>query len=293
MSTSSFELEVAEGAVQPGFAYFTNTPCLASHHGSQPDLFATWNAIPLGTPAVDVVLYLHGFALSDGQDAPLAEFVRISGLGPGAGGHALATRTRPTLALIPRGDASPTPPYDGGAWPYYFPALDDNGAAALISGVLDGFATARRALGDPLSTCDMGRFLVMGHSGGGKGVRKVLASPQHDPDEVHLFDALYEVNPDLKPWIDRCFSHPDADRRLSIHYTDQTHRLSERVADYIETCLATAARPGSLRSRLLVEEAGVRHMKVPRQYMPTILADRPAPVVAAQDQGRRTPPSHS
>ena len=31
-------------------------------------------------------------------------------------------------------------------------------------------------------------------------------------------------------------------------------------------------------------------MKVPRQYMPTILADRPAPVVAAQDQDRRTPP---
>ncbi len=82
--------------VVPGEVYLDHTPVLAAHAGTQPDLFLRWNRIPLSTPAIDVVVFLHGFS-QQGGEMRLAEKVERSGLD-------LSGRARPTLAMLPRGN---------------------------------------------------------------------------------------------------------------------------------------------------------------------------------------------
>src|SRR5829696_7605134 len=111
-------IEIAGEAIRPGEAYLADTPVLAGHAGTQPDLFLRWNAIPAAAEAIDVVVHLHGFS-QNGADMELAEKVRRSGLD-------LAGRTRPTLAVLPRGNWL--------RWTWYdFPALLDGGLDRLVA----------------------------------------------------------------------------------------------------------------------------------------------------------------
>src|SRR5258707_13765766 len=117
-------IEIAGEAIRPGEAYLADTPVLAAHAGTQPDLLLRWNAVPLAAEAIDVVVHLHGFS-QQGAAMPLAEKVPRSGLD-------LSGRTRPTLALLPRGN------WLRHSW-YDFPALLDGGLDRLVDYALQQF----------------------------------------------------------------------------------------------------------------------------------------------------------
>jgi len=114
-------------SILPGEAYLSDTPVLRAHAGTQPDLFLRWNEIPLAARAVDIAVHLHGFSQQGGA-MPLAEKVARSGLD-------LAGRTRPTLAILPRGN------WIRHTW-YDFPALLDGGIDRLVDYAFEHFAAA-------------------------------------------------------------------------------------------------------------------------------------------------------
>src|ERR1700722_14873535 len=102
----------------PGETYLSDTPVLAAHAGTQPDLFLCWNLIPEDATSVDVVVFLHGFSQSGGA-MPRGEKVGRSGM-------ILTGRVRPTLAMLPRGNWLRHYYYD-------FPALLAGGIDLLIA----------------------------------------------------------------------------------------------------------------------------------------------------------------
>ena len=111
-----------------GEAFFSDTPILRPHAGTQPDLFLRWNSVPPEAAAIDVVVHLHGF--SQQRDAMLlAEKVPRCGLD-------LAGRARPTLAVLPRGN------WIRHTW-YDFPALLGGGLDALVDYAVERVAAGR------------------------------------------------------------------------------------------------------------------------------------------------------
>src|SRR5260370_29796904 len=151
-------------AIPPGEAYLADTSALRTHAGTQPDLFLRWNAIPPSARAVDVVVHLHGFS-QQGGEMPLAEKVPRSGLD-------LDGRTRPTLALLPRGN------WLRHTW-YDFPALLDGGLDRLVDDAVAQFAQGRSLAVD--------RFILTAHSGGGMPAIDSLPGGRRMPGEVQLF----------------------------------------------------------------------------------------------------------
>src|ERR1700681_2472776 len=132
-------------SILPGEAYLSDTPVLRDHAGTQPDLFLRWNEIPLAARTIDVAVHLHGFS-QQGAAMPLAEKLPRSGLD-------LSGRTRPTLALMPRGN------WIRHTW-YDFPALLDGGIARLVE-------DAVRRLPHPAGALAIDRLILTAHSGGG------------------------------------------------------------------------------------------------------------------------------
>ena len=99
-------------------------------------------------------------------------------------------RARPTVGIIPRGDYEPRPATKHRpAHPdvYGFPSLVAPAAMTdLIKYVLGEFASVAGG-----STLSHNRLILTCHSGGGDWLGAIL---QHfDPDEIHLFDAIYGV----------------------------------------------------------------------------------------------------
>ncbi len=64
--------------LEPGETFLSDTPALAGHRGTQPDLFLRWNRIPDDATSVDVVVFLHGFSQSGGA-MPLARSSSAAG----------------------------------------------------------------------------------------------------------------------------------------------------------------------------------------------------------------------
>src|SRR5712672_207282 len=162
MRADTTHLAVAVGDnVAPGEGYLSDTPVLRSHAGTQPDLFLRWNEIPLSIASVDVVVFLHGFS-REGRAMTLGDKVMRSGLD-------LAGRTRPTLAMIPRGNWLRHYYYD-------FPALLSGGVDQLIDDGLRYFAQAIAAAssGAP-GALAVDRFVLAAHSGGGMPAVDVIA----------------------------------------------------------------------------------------------------------------------
>src|SRR5438874_3107240 len=142
MEALDFLLAFTGETLLPGEAYLADTPVLRTHAGTQPDLFLRWNRIPLAATAIDVVVHLHGFSQQGGAML-LAEKVPRSGLD-------LSGRTRPTLALLPRGN------WIRHTW-YDFPALLDGGLDRLVEYAVSQFAAGN-------FTVD--RLVLTAHSGG-------------------------------------------------------------------------------------------------------------------------------
>ena len=252
--------------LEPGETYFSDTPALAAHAGTQPDLFLRWNQVPADAVAVDVVVFLHGFSQSRGE-MRLAEKVERSGM-------ILSGRARPTLALLPRGNWIRHYYYD-------FPALLNGGLDPLIAYGLFRFSGMRGA------ATALDRFILGAHSGGGMPAIDIIAGSQAQPDEFYLFDGLYGRDPAegdplegievIERWLAARFTaEPERPGALRVPFIErETGPFSRAVARLVAARLDAAdpaLRP-ALASRYRVEAAGVQHSQVARIALPELLAD--------------------
>src|SRR5712671_2619567 len=245
-------VNVSGESILPGEAYLSDTPVLRAHAGTQPDLFLRWNAIPLAARAVDAVVHLHGFSQQGGAMS-LAEKVPRSGLD-------LSGRTRPTLAILPRGNWIRRTYYD-------FPALLEGGIDRLVDYALGQFAGDRERAVD--------RFILSGHSGGGMPAIDAIAGARRPPDELFVFDGLYGRDPRggdplgglevIDAWLGERFAcEPDRPGALRVIYIErQTGPFSREVGALIARHLAAAPDvTASLARRYRVEQSGVPHAYV-------------------------------
>ena len=149
---------------------------------------------------------------------PLSEKVPRSGLD-------LSRRTRPTLALLPRGN------WLRYSW-YDFPGLLAGGMDRLINYALSIFASAASLRGSELK---LSRFILSAHSGGGMPAIDAIAGARRLPDELHIFDGLYGRDPatgdpmrgleTIDHWLGERFARePDLPRRV----TRRLHRAADR-----------------------------------------------------------------
>ncbi len=255
--------DISGGSIRPGEAYLSDTPVLRGHAGTQPDLFLRWNEIPVSAEVVDVAVHLHGFSQQGGA-MPLAEKVARSGLD-------LSGRTRPTLAILPRGNWIRHTYYD-------FPGLLDGGIDRLIDYAVERFAAGREIAVD--------RFILSGHSGGGMPAIDVIAGARRAPDELFVFDGLYGRDPRsgdplggleiIDAWLgERIAREPARPGALRVIYIErQTGAFSREVGTLIARHLAKAAPDVTARlaRRYLVEPSGVPHAYVAAVCGPQLLA---------------------
>jgi hypothetical protein len=276
------------GGIRAGRLEAPGVPVLASHRGQPPALLLRWNDMPGHPASVDIVVHLHGY--SQGAATITGGIERYSGLDlapvDGAAGQG---RSRPTLTVLPRGDFSGAKNASGLAVAT-FPALDGtdgrrDGLDRLIQFSLEQFA-ARAAVAVPRA----GRLILTAHSGGGLALLRLLR--QHDPDEVHVFDALYWDPQALADWARRHIRKdraalgaggPDTARAymtarggaLRVFYRSPTSRLSQQVQRAISPELGTG-----LADWYRVEASTLGHWDIPRTYGWKILAEASASVPA-------------
>jgi hypothetical protein len=252
--------------LSPGEAYLSDTPALAAHAGTQPDLYLRWNHIPEAATSIDVVVFLHGFSQSGGA-MPLSEKVERSGM-------IISGRTRSTLAMLPRGNWIRHYYYD-------FPALLGGGIDLLLAHGLHHLSQNR---GVPLA---LDRFILGGHSGGGMPAIDIIAGAQAQPDELYVFDGLYGRDPTLGDplqgieivdrWLGKRFAvEPQRPGALRVAFIEsQTGPFSRAVAGLVATRIDAAdpaTRP-ALARRYRIEASGVQHSQVARIAFPELLAD--------------------
>jgi hypothetical protein len=266
----------SDSGIAAGEVYLTRTPVLQSHAGTQPDLFLRWNRIPLSARSVDVVVHLHGFS-REGREMLLAEKVTRGGLD-------LSGRTRPTLALLPRGNWIRHYYYD-------FPALLTGGVDRLIDYGLQCLAggMASAVPGAP-GALAVDRFILTAHSGGGMPAVDVIAGARQPPDEFHVFDGLYGRDPAtgnplqglevIDRWLEeRLRCEPEKEGALRVIYIEQqTGPFSRKVAELITRHLACAdaALAARLARRYRVEVSGVQHSQIARLCAPELLTSSDA-----------------
>jgi hypothetical protein len=261
-----------------GEAFLSDTPMLRGHAGTQPDLFLRWNDIPPAATAIDVVVHLHGFS-QQGEAMPLAEKVLRCGLD-------LTGRTRPTLAVLPRGN------WIRRTW-YDFPALLDGGLDRLVDHAVQRFASlqdrgplARNAGGTP-ALPDLDRLILTAHSGGGMPAVDAILGARHLPDELHIFDGLYGRDPaggdplrgieSIDAWLaHRVTQEPQRPGALRVIYIErQTGPFSREVGRLIDRHLMAAAPALApiLAPRYRVDPSAVSHAYVAAVCGPVLLGD--------------------
>ena len=266
---ADFPIIVSDGIVAAGEVYLHNTPLLRSHAGTQPDLFLRWNEVPLDAVAVDIVVHLHGFS-REGGTMPLAEKVPRSGLD-------LSRRSRPTLALLPRGN------WLRYSW-YDHPALLGGGIDRLIEYAFGRFAAELPT--PPAAGLEMDRLILTAHSGGGMPAIDAIDGARRPPDELHVFDGLYGRDPAIGDpmcgletvdcWLgERLAREPGRQGALRVVYIEQqTGQFSRRVEALISQHLAAAAAAlaANLRRRYRVEPSAVQHAQIAQRCGPDLLA---------------------
>jgi N-acetylmuramoyl-L-alanine amidase len=275
-------------------------PLLAPHGNDRPNLVLRWNVPPANFAAVDVVAHLHGYSPA-GKPFTLQNKEQISGVdfsAPSSAAGSGPSRSRPTLGVIPRGHL-----FGGNTGRGYdFPALTAGGGAGLADLVrwsLDAFATGQ--LQQPVGSLRRGRLILTAHSGGGAALLGVLG--QNDPDEVHLFDGLYQPAGALATWAVR---HIRADAAalagqgpadwpayaaehagaLRVFFTagKQTTPPNTALHNAVACALAevgNARLRAFLCARYRVERTAVAHEDIPRTFGWQLLADAGADVSPA------------
>lgn len=269
---TSMAIALSGEAIAAGEAYLRDTPVLQPHSGTQPDLFLRWNRIPLSADALDIVVHLHGFS-QQGYDMALAEKVARSGLD-------LARRSRPTLAMVPRGNWIRHYYYD-------FPALLSGGIDRLVEHGVRRFreAVAAASPGAPVPAA-IGRLILTAHSGGGMPAIDIIAGARRVPDEFYVFDGLYGRDPAtgdplrgvevIDQWLgDRLRGEPQRQGAFRVVYIEQqTGAFSRAAAELIARRLASLDPPlaASFVRRYRVEIAGVQHSQIAARCTPDLLA---------------------
>jgi D-alanyl-D-alanine carboxypeptidase len=273
------------GAVRPGTSprnilTLDQVPTLASHRGRPPALVIGWHAVNRQTGTVDVVVHFHGFSFNQRDRMRLQyDMLPISGLdfadpaGSGAPG-----RAGPTIYLLPRGS------HAGGAR-YLFPAMQRPDTVRQLVGLaLDQVRARLGAAG-----LRPGRLIFTAHSGGGAGLLAALA--HNDPDEVHVFDGLYQPADQLIRWAAAriqceqaaCNRPRAALRVIYLRGSKMTTYYSGLVGRALQRQLgANPALAPSLKRRFRVEETTVRHMDIPRTFGWRLLADAAADLPLAR-----------
>ncbi|RXA20224.1 DUF2272 domain-containing protein [Methanosarcina sp. MSH10X1] len=270
--------------IPAGRLELTRVSLLKHHRGSGPDLILTWNNMLVQPESVDVVIHLHGYSLQAGKLLHLSrDIMPRSGLNwsDPEGRDLTPGRSRPTLALLPRGH------FFGGksGRGYNFPVLiSGKGLQQLINFGLDQFA---RHTG--VASIKLRRLIITAHSGGGAAMLKILR--HSNPDEVHVFDGLYQNPADLIRWakarIDRdqkalatgteSPEHymPDRGGALRVQFRHGT--ATQRYSLMLHSALVAAIPPKSELSRWYrVEQTSLSHLRIPRAYGWRLLADASA-----------------
>jgi hypothetical protein len=268
------------GRIAAGTATIEKVPLLRKHAGIGPDLILAWNDMRGVPRAVDVVVHLHGYALKSGTRLHIGRDLKArSGLdwSDPTGKDNSPGRTRPTLALLPRGH------FFGGASGrgYSFPALTGEGGLRQLIDL--GLAQLSRSLGVGGLKCN--RLILTAHSGGGAPLLRILGHV--DPHEVHVFDGLYQNGDALIRWARRrvvrdqsALAGTAAPERymaegggaLRVLYGTGTAYHSRRVADALK-----AIPPGSpLRRWYRVEPTATGHVQIPTAYGWRLLANAAA-----------------
>jgi hypothetical protein len=258
------------GAIAAGQDIVEHLPLLAPHRGTPPDLLIKWNAMAAAPEQIDVVIHLHGFS---GRGAAMRidrDKLPASGLDFEAPGAGQGARTTPTLGILPRGNF-----YGGRSGAGYdFPALlPPTALGQLIARALERFAAVNRT--GPVT---MGRLILTAHSGGGAPLMRLLTD--HDPDEVHCFDALYGRPDSLIRWAESKLRGPAAATsalRVLYRAHEGTAGNSARVAQALEPLTRTDA---SLARRFRVEAVPEPHNGIPRRYGWRLLGDAAADIAA-------------
>jgi hypothetical protein len=278
------ELTIASGRVE-----LSNTPLLAGHRGTQPDLILRWNDMT-DPAATDVVIHFHGYS-SDRARMSLRRKESYSGLdfsNPSDSSDSRAGRTAPTLGILPRGS------YTGDqrkANPerYTFPALiTASGVRDLVAYGLSQFQSNTGASSDLVTR----RLIFTAHSGGGAALMRVLEN--NTPDEIQVFDALYGDASALISWVNMRIAaeiqtwtaaKTHADSGLCVLYrAGGTDRESRKVQRAIEAAIAAApvdAQP-VLQAAYRVRRTSVSHGEIPRRFGWLLLADIARPLTDSQ-----------
>ena len=249
------------GRVRAGIHVVQQLPLLASHAGPHPDLVLKWNDMPARSK-VDVVVHLHGWASGDGTKLDLVrDKLPRSGLDfADPNNPAKVGRTTPTLMILPRGHHDPLPGKPGR---YRFPALTKPGALQRL--IDDSLARFTAATG---VTVTRNRLILTAHSGGGQALLKILEHTT--PDEVHVFDAIYEDPSALINWVRPRLGTGSSAMRV-LHGAG-TAKFSRQVANALGNHRLPAFR---------VEYTGVAHNDIPARFGWRLLADPAADMPSA------------
>jgi LAS superfamily LD-carboxypeptidase LdcB len=276
------EFEVAGGSRQAGTATIDKVPLLRKHAGIGPDLILGWNDMSAVSDAVDVVVHLHGYSLSKGARLDIARDLKVrSGLdwSDPTGKDGTPGRTRPTLALLPRGHF-----YGGTSGRgYSFPALT---AAGGLQQLID-FGLGRLAASLGLGRLKCNRLILTAHSGGGAALLSILGKV--DPNELHVFDGLYQNADALIRWAGRRIARDQSalaqnisaaarymaeqGGALRVLYGAGTAPNSVAVAAAINKAIPAGS---PLRRWYRVERTATGHLQIPPAYGWRLLADAAA-----------------
>jgi flagellum-specific peptidoglycan hydrolase FlgJ len=247
---------------------------LNGHKGTPPDLILRWNELG-DASSVDVVVHFHGYSGKGLAMRLDRDKEAISGLDFNSPKDGTSGRTRPTVAILPRGN------YFGGrsGMGYNFPNLTPQGR--LQSLIQFSLQNVSETIGRTLT---MGRMILTGHSGGGAPLSAVLAHT--DPDEVQIFDGLYGSGANVVAWAKRRIADAIANPRqmppaLRVLYRPGsaqypgTQPHSEAVGRAIRSALEDPAAQ-HLHSRFRVEMTRVPHNDIPAVFGWRLLADAAA-----------------
>lgn len=267
---------------------FENVPLLPNHLGPGPELILRWNTLPDPVPsAVDVVLHFHGFSRRGVAMNLERDKEALSGLDfANPQNSAQPGRTRPTLALLPRGRF-----YGGNSGQgYHFPDLRQaEQVRALLAWSLEQWS---RALHLP-SIPSVARLILTAHSGGGAALWPLLDGLH--PDEVHVFDAMYQSHTLLQRWAERRIqadlsapNQPPGAMRVIFTASGGTAGHSTALHCGLQGTLATAP---ALSQRYRVERSSRDdHNHIPSLYGWQLLRNAAQDVLPSVQQPRC--PSH-
>jgi flagellum-specific peptidoglycan hydrolase FlgJ len=247
---------------------------LNGHKGTPPDLILRWNELG-DASSVDVVIHFHGYSGKGLAMRLDRDKEAISGLDFNSPKDGTSGRTRPTVAILPRGN------YFGGrsGMGYNFPNLTPQGR--LQSLIQFSLQRVSETIGRTLS---MGRMILTGHSGGGAPLSAILAHT--DPDEVQIFDGLYGSGANVSAWAKRRIADAIANPRqllpaLRVLYRPGsaqypgTQPHSEAVGRALRSVLEDPAAQ-HLRSHFRVEMTRVSHNDIPATFGWRLLGDAAA-----------------